>query len=400
MLKLSFIVCISALIASFAGAQRVDQVDACSTFPCRDDEICIPISRSSFKCVGDIVPLVPETRVPQPRVVTQPRVAAQPRVLQQNVVSTSRIAAPISSPVLNPQVQIMTKPLASIQEVDPAVADITPVSTPVLLAPVVSAPLPDRVPEPRGQVVSQRVAQQQTIPRNSVPRVQETVATPKLTALVPNGRTPVQSRKMELMNYCMGQQSGDQVPHPFDKRRFIFCKKAGDYIEMNCPGNLVYNTFLSRCDHTDKEPVSSCASNPCLNGGECIELDNMRFRCECREGFSGENCGRGVDACFSNPCGVNGVCNVLPLKNVPYYCTCDGETRYGMDCATQAVRNPCMEDRTSTETYIESEISKQLFIHCEAETMFLKFCNEPLVWDQSTSSCVWSNDQVVSRFRF
>jgi len=378
MLRLSFLVCLSVLIASFAVAQRVEQVDACSSMPCRDSEICIPLSRTSFQCISDIVPLGPEEPVSVPQTPV--------RVQQQRIVSTARVATPKLSSVVKTPTSLMTKPLAVVEPIEQFVAAPVPVTTPVV---------------GRSQNLPKTAVQQPTAPRTTVPKAQQpSIMAPKLTNLVPAARTAAQSRKMELNNYCLGHSSGDQVPHPLDKRRFIFCKKNGDFVEMNCPGNLIYNTFLSRCDYTDKQPASPCASNPCQNGGECFELDAMRYRCDCIEGFSGEQCTRGIDACFSNPCGANGVCNVLPLKNVPYYCMCDSETRYGMDCETLAVNNPCMTDRSSTETYIASEISNQLFVHCEAESMFLKFCNEPLVWDQETSSCVWSSDQVASQFRF
>ena len=39
--------------------------------------------------------------------------------------------------------------------------------------------------------------------------------------------------------------------------------------------------------------VNECASNPCLNGGSCIDLIG-RFSCRCPEGFDGKNCENGL----------------------------------------------------------------------------------------------------------
>lgn len=41
-------------------------------------------------------------------------------------------------------------------------------------------------------------------------------------------------------------------------------------------------------DCTDK---NECLDLPCLNGGECINLEpRLRYRCQCPEGYWGENC--------------------------------------------------------------------------------------------------------------
>ncbi|KAK3083543.1 hypothetical protein FSP39_025167 [Pinctada imbricata] len=35
---------------------------------------------------------------------------------------------------------------------------------------------------------------------------------------------------------------------------------------------------------------NACASNPCENGGECVNMQNGAYECRCRRGFSGRNC--------------------------------------------------------------------------------------------------------------
>ena len=36
-----------------------------------------------------------------------------------------------------------------------------------------------------------------------------------------------------------------------------------------------------------------CASNPCLNGGQCTKISSTAYSCTCPIGFSGDSCGDG-----------------------------------------------------------------------------------------------------------
>lgn len=43
-----------------------------------------------------------------------------------------------------------------------------------------------------------------------------------------------------------------------------------------------------------------CASNPCLNEGTCIDMDNNTFKCLCKGGWKGLNCeGISSDVCLN-----------------------------------------------------------------------------------------------------
>ncbi|KAK5637799.1 hypothetical protein RI129_000017, partial [Pyrocoelia pectoralis] len=53
--------------------------------------------------------------------------------------------------------------------------------------------------------------------------------------------------------------------------------------------------------------INECASNPCANGGVCIDLING-FRCECPRGYYDARCLSDVDECKSNPCKHGGSC--------------------------------------------------------------------------------------------
>ncbi|XP_069884964.1 protein HEG homolog 1 [Dipodomys merriami] len=56
--------------------------------------------------------------------------------------------------------------------------------------------------------------------------------------------------------------------------------------------------------------VNSCATNPCLHNGECIEdVTDHGYRCVCPPSWQGDNCSVDVDECLSNPCPPLATCN-------------------------------------------------------------------------------------------
>jgi hypothetical protein len=52
----------------------------------------------------------------------------------------------------------------------------------------------------------------------------------------------------------------------------------------------------------------SCASAPCANGAECIEL-GASYTCACADGFWGVHCETEIDECDSQPCAHGGSCS-------------------------------------------------------------------------------------------
>ena len=80
------------------------------------------------------------------------------------------------------------------------------------------------------------------------------------------------------------------MPHPTMPTKFIMCLPDGDFVIMDCPDDLVFNKYLDRCDY-DANPVNSgCFSNPCKNNGQCNDLGNLEFTCQCQDGYSGLFC--------------------------------------------------------------------------------------------------------------
>lgn len=78
------------------------------------------------------------------------------------------------------------------------------------------------------------------------------------------------------------------------------------------PDSIIYSFFLSRCE----VDLDECESNPCLNGGTCVNRSNSYF-CECVSDFSGENCQNTVsqNLCFSS-CTV--LCHQLAFVSLIY----------------------------------------------------------------------------------
>ena len=57
----------------------------------------------------------------------------------------------------------------------------------------------------------------------------------------------------------------------------------------------MYDNYASICDTVSDK----CHGNPCLNEGRCVP-EMLGYRCECREGWSGDVCEKGdIDNLFS-----------------------------------------------------------------------------------------------------
>ncbi|XP_057188255.1 protein jagged-1a isoform X1 [Triplophysa rosa] len=67
------------------------------------------------------------------------------------------------------------------------------------------------------------------------------------------------------------------------------------------------------------ENINDCESNPCRNGGTCIDKINV-YQCICADGWQGPNCETNIDDCSMNPCRDRGVCRDLVND---FYCECE-----------------------------------------------------------------------------
>lgn len=86
-----------------------------------------------------------------------------------------------------------------------------------------------------------------------------------------------------------------------------------------------------------------CASNPCLNGGTCLDGVNS-FQCLCEPGFGGTRCHiAGAGACYDNQCQNGATCNDLGSGSFTCSCRAGFSGRYCQvndnDCTPSACLN-------------------------------------------------------------
>ena len=78
--------------------------------------------------------------------------------------------------------------------------------------------------------------------------------------------------------------------------------------------------------------VKPCLTNPCLNNGTCVEVEQSSFICTCKVGFTGNKCEIELKSCDSMPCFNSGTCYSQSGNN--YTCSCPiGIT--GRNCETR-----------------------------------------------------------------
>ena len=64
--------------------------------------------------------------------------------------------------------------------------------------------------------------------------------------------------------------------------------------------------------------IDECASDPCLNGGQCTDRENG-YTCLCAPPWTGQQCNLDSDDCLSSPCMNGATCT----DHVGFYsCTC------------------------------------------------------------------------------
>jgi hypothetical protein len=100
------------------------------------------------------------------------------------------------------------------------------------------------------------------------------------------------------------------------------------------------------CASSETE-VRECQSQPCVNGGTCVDQING-FACVCAAGWSGGLCQTDINECSSQPCRNGGTC-VDRING--YNCTCAAglsgpQCQSGVFCLSQ----PCANGGTCTET--------------------------------------------------
>ncbi|XP_076306369.1 protein jagged-1-like isoform X2 [Tachypleus tridentatus] len=120
-----------------------------------------------------------------------------------------------------------------------------------------------------------------------------------------------------------------------EKQQFIKSDVCG--IHGKCISEPT-GSFTCVCDpgYTGKQcqdNINECASNPCQNGGTCVDKINS-FQCICKEGWKGPICSRRHSHCAINPCVSGGTCTDLGDN---FICRCPSGFE-GRTC--QIVKNP------------------------------------------------------------
>ncbi|RDD41199.1 Deleted in malignant brain tumors 1 protein [Trichoplax sp. H2] len=115
----------------------------------------------------------------------------------------------------------------------------------------------------------------------------------------------------------------------------------------NCPHS---GWGLRRCSARNTVSVScttmknsSCIPNRCVNGN-CIEINNLQYSCNCSSGYTGVNC-ESENSCGSSPCSRGTCINAYP----GYNCTCPiGWGGKICDMSISCSSSPCASNATCT----------------------------------------------------
>jgi len=95
------------------------------------------------------------------------------------------------------------------------------------------------------------------------------------------------------------------------------CDVSGNCI---CPRGYLADTKAGIC-RKEAEPVAHapCVSNPCTNGGTCVDITDIDYKCSCPFGYTGKVC-QYKTACNPNPCMNGGTCHEKDGKFIS--CSC------------------------------------------------------------------------------
>nr|ADU54210.1 Delta5 [Amphimedon queenslandica] len=116
------------------------------------------------------------------------------------------------------------------------------------------------------------------------------------------------------------------------------CLNGGHCSHTKSPGEYVCSCQVGYMGMNCEVNIDSCAPQPCLNNGTCINEDPGNYSCICLAGWTGKSCHFSIEYCESNPCINNGTCVNLPNA---YYCNCSSQYE-GLNC--ELAVNACLPD--------------------------------------------------------
>ncbi|XP_053397800.1 neurogenic locus notch homolog protein 1-like isoform X1 [Mercenaria mercenaria] len=130
--------------------------------------------------------------------------------------------------------------------------------------------------------------------------------------------------------------------------------------------------------------IDECASNPCENGGTCVDALNS-YSCNCVAGYMDTNCETDINECAGNPCQNGGTCTDGINS---YTCACVAGFD-GNDCENninECSSNPCQNGGTcldGTNAYLCSCVAGYMGTNCETN---INECDPNLC--QNGATCV------------
>ena len=125
---------------------------------------------------------------------------------------------------------------------------------------------------------------------------------------------------------------GISDPGCLDFFHLAVCQCAGGWTGSTCNPNVVSgDTYSAEQCAATAVGQDACASSPCQNSGNCVDLADgaVPYQCYCPTGFCGPNCDQqsnqclANDACTSGPCQNGGTCSSYAQNGQAYWkCTC------------------------------------------------------------------------------
>ncbi|XP_071853005.1 adhesion G-protein coupled receptor G4-like isoform X2 [Apostichopus japonicus] len=108
--------------------------------------------------------------------------------------------------------------------------------------------------------------------------------------------------------------------------------------------------------------TNQCYSDPCMNGGTCIDSINM-FLCTCPLGFVGDFCENNTNECYSDPCMNGGTCidsiNMFlctcPLLYVGVYCENDKPAEEKQQILSRIADDTGVTNKTDEEIIMSAD---------------------------------------------
>jgi hypothetical protein len=191
---------------------------------------------------------------------------------------------------------------------------------------------------------------------------------------------------------CRGQQPETVIPIE-NNRKFVVCLDESKGVEQQCPKGLFYHEQSKRCERKLGPLDNLCASQPCLNGGQCVPTDAW-YQCQCAPGFDGKNCELDARVCQTQyPCGQTPDVRCQSFRlgaALQYICIIQDGYAYGLN-AQQAQPSPCKD----TDGPHALAVSNGGFIMCDGERMFVESCPGGTIWDDVNKACVWPDMQAA-----